>query len=153
FVPGLPLSLLDHNLVTGNSLVGIGRVSEIEEKAKEDDYPLFPLDAKKLVGEALEPLERVARIADATAVEVRRARKALAEAREAVAPAAALCDITTACRLTGERLPLDLAQWETVKKTIAGSPAHRKALATLQHLPAFHSPIAFPEVFLRERSG
>ena len=32
FVPGLPLSLLDHNLVSGNSLVGIGRVGEIEEK-------------------------------------------------------------------------------------------------------------------------
>src|SRR5207253_2016189 len=27
FVPGLPLSLLDHNLVPGNSLVGIARIS------------------------------------------------------------------------------------------------------------------------------
>ena len=29
FVPGLPLSLLHHNLVVGNSLVGIGQLSEI----------------------------------------------------------------------------------------------------------------------------
>jgi hypothetical protein len=36
FVPGLPLSLLDHNLVPGNSLVGIARLAEIEEKIKDD---------------------------------------------------------------------------------------------------------------------
>ncbi len=34
FVPGLPLSLLDHNLTCGNSLVGIGRVDEIRELAE-----------------------------------------------------------------------------------------------------------------------
>jgi hypothetical protein len=34
---GLPLSLLDRNLVPGNSLVGVGRLAEIEEKIKEDN--------------------------------------------------------------------------------------------------------------------
>ena len=30
FVPGLPLSLLDHNLVHGNSLIGVGSLNEIK---------------------------------------------------------------------------------------------------------------------------
>src|SRR5439155_17567110 len=46
FVPGLPLSLLDRNLVVGNSLVGIGQLSEIEEKAEADGVHLFINPAK-----------------------------------------------------------------------------------------------------------
>jgi hypothetical protein len=153
FVPGLPLSLLDHNLVVRNSLVGIGRIAEIEEKAQEDELPMFPVDLKKLVGEALEPLERLARIADATAAEVRQARKAMQEAQEAVKPAEALCDLVTASRMNEQALPIDLEEWDTVKQTIVGSVAHQKALTALKHLSAFHFPVAFPEVFLRERSG
>jgi hypothetical protein len=153
FVPGLPLSLLDHNLVPGNSLVGIARLSEIEEKAREDDQPLYPIDAQRLVGEATEPLQRLATIADATAAEVRRARKAMEEAREATRPAEALCDIVTACRMTGEKLPIDLEAWDELMDRIVDSLEHKAARATLAHLPAFHFPVAFPEVFLRERSG
>ena len=153
FVPGLPLTFLDRNLVPGNSLVGIGRLAEIADKAKEDDHPLFPLDAEKLVGDAMEALERLAHIADASAAEVKKARKAMAEAREAVKPAEALCDIVTACRISGEALPLDLSEWETLKTSIVGSKEHKKALAEMKQLPPFHFPVAFPEVFLRERSG
>ena len=32
FVPGLPLSFLDHNLVHGNSLVGVGTLDEIKKE-------------------------------------------------------------------------------------------------------------------------
>ena len=32
FVPGLPLSLLDHNLVHGNALIGVGSLDEIRRK-------------------------------------------------------------------------------------------------------------------------
>jgi len=87
FVPGLPLSMLNHNLVGGNSLVGIGRISEIEHKAREDDLPLFTLDVQRLVGEAMEPLRRLANIADATVSDIRRARRAMAEAKQKCKPA------------------------------------------------------------------
>ena len=33
FVPGLPLTVLDHNLVHGNALVGIGTIEEIRDRA------------------------------------------------------------------------------------------------------------------------
>lgn len=153
FVPGLPLSLLDHNLVEGNSLVGIGTLAEIEEKLREDELPLFAIDAKELLGEAMKPLERVARAADATIEEVERSRRALEDAKAAIAPARALCDIVTACRLEGRPVPLDLEKWEEIRDSVPGSPEHREAVASLTATPAFHFPIAFPEVFLRNRAG
>lgn len=153
FVPGLPLSLLDHNLVVGNSLVGIGRVAEIEELARQGDMPLFSLETERLVGEALEPLRRLAQITDLTAAEIRKARKALAQAREKTRPAEALCDIVTACRMNRENLPVDLQDWEQVKATIVDSKHHRAARQAIADLTPLHFPVAFPEVFLRERSG
>lgn len=153
FVPGLPLSLLDHNLIVGSSLVGIGQVAEIEEKAKAEDLPLFTLDTAKLVGEAVEPLRRMAHIADATAVEVGKARKAMHEAREKTKPAEALCDIVTACRMSSAPLALDLGQWEKLKTQLVGSKRHGEARKLIADLSPLHFPVAFPEVFLRERRG
>ena len=52
FVPGLPLSFLDHNLVHGNALVGVGTLDEIREKFEELSLPMFPVDAQSLLGKA-----------------------------------------------------------------------------------------------------
>lgn len=170
FVPGLPLSLLDHNLTCGNSLVGIGRLSEIDEWAahglprsagaawRRRDAPGQTvitewLEPKRLLGEALEPLRKLARIADTTTTEIKRARKAMAEARASTAAAEALCDIVTACRMKQEPLPIDLDRWEEIKGDIVYSRSHQEAKRTLAGLSPLHFPIAFPEVFLRERSG
>ena len=43
FVPGLPLSFLDHNLVPGNSLVGVGTLDEIKREFERRSLPLFPV--------------------------------------------------------------------------------------------------------------
>lgn len=153
FVPGLPLSLLDHTLVHGNSLVGIGRLEELKEKLEEGNLPLFPIDAAHLLGEAAEPLRRLARLADATPSDLTRARKAQEAALAAVAPAAALCDLITATRLTGDTVQVKLDRWDVVRDRLPGSKEHREARGRLQGLSAFHFPIAFPEVFLRERPG
>ncbi len=153
FVPGLPLSVLDHNLVRGNSLVGIGRVSEIEHKAREENLPLFTLDVQNLVGEAVEPLRRLANLAEADIQDVKRARRALAEARDRCAPAEALCDIVAAARMEELPIPIDLARWDKIKDTLHGSKAHLAAVESLADLDALHFPVAFPEVFARERPG
>lgn len=153
FVPGLPLSLLDHNLVRGNSLVGIGRLDEVKDKIEEESLPLFPIDAAHLLGEAAEPLRRLARLADATLSDLARARKAREAALAAVKPAAALCDLVTAARLAGQRAPASLGRWEEVRDRLPGSKDHAAAQKRLDGLHAFHFPIAFPEVFLRERPG
>jgi hypothetical protein len=153
FVPGLPLSLLDHGLVTGNSLVGIGRLDEVKNAIEEESLPLFPIDATYLLGAASEPLKRLARLADATPSDLVRARKARADALEAVAPASALCDLVTASRITGDRRLPKLDGWEQVKAEILGSLEWAAAKQRLQHLQPFHFPVAFPEVFLRSRPG
>jgi len=153
FVPGLPLSLLDHSLVRGNSLVGIGRLDELDAEAEEGALPLRSNTAEHLLGPAAEPLRRLAKLADATPSDLERARQAHAAAALAVRPTAALCDIATAARLEGEPIPGSLHDWESSRERIHDSREHRAALKSLSGLHAFHFPIAFPEVFLRERPG
>ena len=89
FVPGLPLSVLDHGLVHGNSLVGVGTTDEIQakleeknrpgERADEKDLPLFGVDAESLLAQATQPLNRLANINDATLRDIEEARKAMRE--------------------------------------------------------------------------
>ena len=76
FIPGLPLSFLDHNLVVGNSLVGIATIEEADEWLKEISAPLWALSAEKLLGHAREALGRLGRVSDADAAEIEAARKA-----------------------------------------------------------------------------
>lgn len=150
FVPGLPLSLLDHSLVRGNSLVGIGRLEEIADQV----HSFFRFDADYLLGDTRTPLERLARIGDATTADLARARRAMEDASRAAMPVEALCDLVTAARLDGGKLSsLDLSRWAEMRRTLAGSKDHVAARERLAHLHAFHFPVAFPEVFLRERPG
>ena len=153
FVPGLPLSLLDHNLVHGNSLVGIGRLDEVRDAISEGDTPLFRVDAESLLGRAAEPLARLARLADATPPDLERARRAQKAALEAVASASTLCDLVTATRISGEKLTVEMERLDTLQRDIEKSPRLRAARKAVDGLAPFHFPIAFPEVFLRQRPG
>jgi hypothetical protein len=160
FVPGLPLSFLDHNLIAGNSLVGIATIEEAQDLLREIcETPagsLIALSASGLIGSAREAITRLARLSDATGAEIARAREAFREARDAVAPAAALLDVLAAARIDDDvaadvmRHALD---WVADPTSVAGSPIHRRAQAALATIPPLHFPIAFPEVFLRERAG
>ena len=58
FVPGLPLSFLDHSLVCGNSLTGIGTLDEALEVLDPDhgtdgQVSLFRADIEQFIGSAL----------------------------------------------------------------------------------------------------
>jgi len=157
FVPGLPLSFLDHSLVVGNSLVGIATVQEAGDWLREIlEKPLFALSAEPLVGQARRALDRMARLSDANAAEIERAREAFRDARASVKPAEALFDCLAAARISEEVrvavLPKDTDKIEEMERLV-GSKAHKLAQDTLKAIPPFHFPIAFPEVFLRERSG
>jgi hypothetical protein len=152
FVPGLPLSVLDHNLVNGNALVGIGTIDEIKAKFEAASTHLFPVDADNLLGQAERPLKRLANLSDATLSDVAKARDAMEEARIAVGDTNALCDIITAQRLDPE-IKYQYENWETERARVQRHPARQRALKTLAGLKAFHFPVAFPEVFLRRRAG
>lgn len=158
FVPGLPLSLLDHNLIEGNSLVGIATIEEAREELQQYAPGLFTVNAETLLGAAREPLQRLAQITDADAGEIGQARRALAEAQRAIQPTRALFDVLTAARLTpglADELHISagradvLTEWQQDPDRLLSSPAWEAARETLGALPATHFPAVFPEVFLR----
>jgi hypothetical protein len=152
FVPGLPLSVLDHNLVNGNALVGVGTIAEIREKFEGASVGFFTVDADNLLGQAERPLKRLANLSDATMTDVAQARAAMEEARIAVGDTKALCDIITAQGLDPE-VRYQFENWAEDRATIQQHPMRHRALKALEGLKAFHFPVAFPEVFLRRRPG
>jgi hypothetical protein len=156
FVPGLPLSFLDRTLVTGNSLVGVATIAEADEWFREVVSPLFHLSSEALIGNARGALGQLGRLSDATAAEIQSARQAYREACDSVADATALFDVLTAARIDDEiraSLFQNASHWRGELASLANSNLHKQALKALEAIPPFHFPIAFPEVFLRERSG
>ena len=155
FVPGLPLSFLDRNLVHGNALVGVGTIEELRETVQKRSLPLFAVDAERLLGAAKKPLRRLANLNDATLTDVAAAREAEREARDALRDTEALFDAVTALPISDdpEAAEFPFEQWETLGAAARTHPAVAAARRALRGLDALHFPIAFPEVFLRDRPG
>ncbi len=152
FVPGLPLSFLDHNLVQGDSLTGVGTLDEVVAAFEPDADPLAPSlfrsQIEDLLSVAEYALRRLARTSDASKREIDEARDAHREAQAAVAGAKALFDVITAYRAKKCSLPENFDP--SVFQRIAHTSAAAEAVDILQPV---HFPAAFPEVFLRARPG
>ena len=157
FVPGLPLSILDHNLINGNSLVGIGTFDELQARLQSmgNEAPLLTGEAYRLLGEAKAPLERLRLLNDATIPDIARAHKAYAELSESVADARDLCDLVAAAPLNDEinLTPLLDNGWRSFRVSRNFTKAKRIARDELSTLHPVHFPVAFPEVFLRDKPG
>ncbi len=155
FVPGLPLSLLDHNLVYGNSLVGVGSLDEIKRKFDESLGTLFAVDADNLLGKAAEPLKKLAKLSDASVKDIEIGRALLEETKLKTLETKALCDLITAQSIS-EDLQVkgfQFEDWERQSKDIQYSKALPLARNILKPLSPLHFPIAFPEVFLGKTQG
>lgn len=110
FVPGLPLSFLNHGLVHGNSLTGVGTVQEIRDALAEANTR--ELKSRALTMSAMETAleefaERVeshiralSELPDASINDVASATRLQAEMKAALSPLTALCDLITAERAT-----------------------------------------------------
>jgi len=151
FVPGLPMSSLDHGLIVGNSLTGVASsehvLSLLDPDAAADAPSLFSHAMQMSLEAACDRLRRVALTAEATKQEVREAAAEYGNARKESAVAKALFDAALAVRLgLVSHVPLD----EDGAVALADRHDVRPVLDTLQ--PA-HLPVTFPEVFLRERPG
>jgi hypothetical protein len=152
FVPGLPMSSLEHNLVCANSLTGIGSVEEglnalIPERAKGQST-LFDGIVEQSLSEARALLEEVASADEADKQQALKAAEVAKQAREAAAKSKMIFDLAVANRngviSSGAALnEADLADLHSNLKV-------RQLVAKL--LPA-HLPYLFPEVMLRENSG
>ncbi len=153
FVPGLPLSFLDHTLVRGNSLAGIGTIDEAVEAldpghGATGTTSYFTAQIEEVLGRASAALRRMARATDASAAEIADARAAMADARDAVMPARQLFDLIVAARQGAAALPTAFDEAD-----IAANPDLTAAVRLGEQLDTLHFPIAFPEVFLRDRGG
>ena len=150
FVPGLPMSALDHSLVVGNSLTGIGTVNEVMEVLDPDhgsgNVSLFADRIREALSVARDRLIRVARTAEATKQEVKEAASAHAKATRDAADVRTLFDAAIAVRLGLIDLPLDP---EGAIRSAGIEQVQRK----IGELQALHFPVQFPEVFLRDRPG
>lgn len=179
FVPGLPLSLLDQHLVVGNSLVGIatadeavrlleggkeeaprtGKKAKVKSKVATKALTLFHKSARDVMRSVADDMIRVARLGDATAAEVRKARAEWEKAKQDAEPWRVLMDILAAARVDEDadpkktlryNVPIILEGWLEDPKSILTSEHRKRAAKVLGDLPPFHFLVAFPEVFWRE---
>jgi len=152
FVPGLPLSFLDHNLVEGDSLTGIGTIDEavavLEPGSEVGQHSLFSDQLTAFLARAKKALRRLATISETTTAEVAEARAAHLDALAAVQPAKDLFDLLVSVRLGQATRPNDINE-----ERLAAHEDLRAARELVASLGSLHFPVAFPEVFLRERPG
>jgi hypothetical protein len=151
FVPGLPLSFLDHNLVAGDSLIGIASVDEaLADLAGGDSSAptLYRDEILAFLDRSSEALTRLAAITDKTVADVKAAQAAHLEARLRAAPAAALFDLLVAARLERANVPVSIDE-----DVIAAAAGRYRTAETAAEVAALHFPVAFPEVFLRPQAG
>ncbi|MDP3950531.1 Eco57I restriction-modification methylase domain-containing protein [Microbacterium sp.] len=152
FVPGLPMSSLDHTLVCANSLTGIGTIDEalaaLDPASATGTMSLFSDAIHDELAKARDLLVDAANASEATKAEVTAAAHTAIEAKTAAEPARLLFDAVVAARLglltPGAYLdPTDL-------QAAAAEPRIAAAVGAVQ--PA-HFPFLFPEVFLRDNPG
>ena len=152
FVPGLPLSLLDHNLICGDSLTGVGTLDEavaaIDPAVTPEEPSLFREQITGLLARAEDALRRLARTSDATKKEIDEARDAHRSAQTAVVDARAIFDVITAQRAGACKMPTHFNVATFVE--MAKQPRVANKIRDLQPV---HFPADFPEIFLRDNPG
>lgn len=152
FVPGLPMSTLDHNLVCANSLTGIGSIEEAEKalelKGDDSQLSLFESVIRDALSEANELLTEWSDASEATRAEVSRAHELAKSAEQKSKPVKGMLDVALA----------SIAGLISTKQIL--QPDEVAGLADLEEVRDFidsvnpaHMPYLFPEVFVRDNPG
>jgi len=147
FVPGLSLAYLDHNVQQGNSLIGVASAAAVGEGT------LFGDVLSEKIAQAAQAAARLRTIDDTTPELVKASRAADKELRKQEAGAQRLFNVWTAeplglagARDEAERLGDGLLGGQT-------TPSSEQADEVAKRERFLHWPMAFPEVFARERPG
>jgi hypothetical protein len=160
FVPGLPMSSLNHGLVCANSLSGIGTVEEATvalnpdlkgaqaNRNKVHQFTVF----ENVIIDSLEHsrtiLKEVAASDEATKAEVHHVTKVAQEAIDNALPALEVFQLATAARLNLVDPRVIFSQLE-IAKYLEDPSVNLK----LKELSPTHLPYLFPEVFMRQNPG
>lgn len=150
FVPGLPLPYLGHNLLCGDSLVGIGNMSEARNQLTNN--PLYlDSDVAQIdtwYGRAKDPITRLETLNDVSYEEIKDAEQANHDAFVGLFSLKGLFDILVAQRLDGYPSLDNLSG-----RGVANYVKDHKVDDLIGELRPVHFPLAFPEVFAREQAG
>ncbi len=160
FVPGLPMSSLDHGLVCANSLTGIGTLNEarkefspssdviLSEVGRGVAVTFFEDGFEKSLEHSKALLLEVANSDEASKAEVQKSTRAANEAKKEAEPALHIFNAAVAARIGLIEIPglfeeshlINLAKDEKVRNSI-------------ENLQPAHMPFLFPEVFVRDNPG
>ncbi|MEJ7785765.1 MAG: hypothetical protein WKF96_13245, partial [Solirubrobacteraceae bacterium] len=147
FVPGLSLAYLDHNVQRGNALIGVASAEEVTQES------LFGAALRDRIAEAADAAVALARIDDATPEQVAASRAADAALHERVTGVRAVFDLWTAEPL-GQARARDQARirgGDLLDGATTTASLQAEELCASEHV--LHWPLAFAEVFARERPG
>ena len=152
FVPGLPMSTLDHNLVCADSLTGIESVEEaieiLDPQRKQGVVSLMRGPLEESLEESRRHLREAVNISEATTAEVRQADESRGRAVQVARKAKAIFDAAVAARI-GELGNLTMVEPDEIVR-MAEQPDIQERMRILN--PG-HMPYLFPEVFLRDNPG
>lgn len=152
FVPGLPLTFLDYNLVTGDSLAGIGTLNEIADilDVEQTSLGMF-VGGKSVINEVREDIAKLGHYADTSAEQVAEARETREEIEKRLEQVRARFDILAASRIDDDidKSPVS----DTSIDDITSIQSFERAQEVLESTSPLHFPAAFPEVFMRDNSG
>jgi len=152
FVPGLPMSTLDHNLVCANSLTGISSIDEAEKALEltgtDSQLAMFDGVIGDALSEARDLLTQWADASEATRAEMQESQKLALEAQKKTASVKGMLDVALAsiAGVIDRKQVLEPSQLEA----LAVAPAVVELILAVN--PA-HMPHLFPEVFVRENPG
>ncbi|MXR51367.1 hypothetical protein GRX03_07090 [Halovenus sp. WSH3] len=151
FVPGLPLTFLDYNLVTGDSLAGIGTLDEVTEilDVEQSSLGMFA-GGQSVMNEIREEIEQLGSFADASAEQVEEARETREEIEEKLEEVRARFDVLAASRINDE---IDTDPVSDTGIDIREEACYEQAQEVLESTDPLHFPAAFPEVFDGDGSG
>ena len=151
FVPGLPLTFLDYNLVSGDSLAGIGTLDEVTEilNVEQTSLGMFA-GGSSVMSDIREDISRLGDFADASAEQVQEARETRKEIEEKLEEVRARFDILAASRIDDD---IDTDPVSNTDTTITEEECYERAQDVLESADPLHFPAAFPEVFDGEDSG
>ncbi|EPR77225.1 hypothetical protein ADILRU_0428 [Leifsonia rubra CMS 76R] len=152
FVPGLPMSSLNHGLVCANSLTGIGTIDEaldaLQPKREPGQATLFDGIIENNLITAKSLLVDAANASEASKKEVHLGLELARQAKEAAEPTRLIFNAAVAARLGLVKTENVFTEDELT--AVAESEIVAQVGAQLQ--PA-HMPFLFPEVFIRDNAG
>lgn len=153
FVPGLPMSSLEHGLVCANSLTGIASAEEgmsalTPDRAARNRFSFCDWILEDSLTEAKEMLEKVAETDEATKSQAKEAAEAHAAIRVAAQRSKVIFDLSIANR--SGVVSTAAAMTEEDLNKLHSTPEVQEFI---QDMNPAHMPYLFPEVFLRENPG